>query len=423
MPEVIPWPGLRYRPEVVGNLVDVLAPPYDIISPAEQDVYYRWHPYNIIRLELGRTDPTDTPDHNQYTRAAGYLQAWLQEKVLVPDDRPCFYSYELNFPFRGSLYRRHGFFARVALEEYSPAGILPHEDTLPGARADRLALLRACRANFSPIFGLYDDPDHQAESLFAGACSQISPAVDVTDTAGQRHRLWAISDSWVLEQVTALMRRQTILIADGHHRYETALQHYRDTGDPQAQYVMMVLTNLHDPGLLILPTHRLVHGILLPPASQLLQQLGHHLAIREYPLVAENLNFFLDHMAATGQDTHAFGLYLGGNRIYLLSRSRKQTDAAEVGMAEQLDVAVAHRLVIEGILHANPLEHLAFTHQAEEAIAAVQEGRSQLALLLNPPHLEQVVAIARAGQKMPQKSTYFWPKLVTGLVINLFDIV
>ncbi|TDA70027.1 MAG: DUF1015 domain-containing protein [Clostridia bacterium] len=447
MATVIPFQGLRYDLSRIEKLDDVIAPPYDVITAAAQEEYHRRHPYNVIRLELGRIGDDDTPQNNRYTRASSYLQQWLEEGVLLPEESPALYSYRQEFTWQGRDFCRSSFLARVRLADYGEGEVLPHEDTLPQARADRLALLRTCRANFSPIFGLYLDPGHRVDEMFRQVVSGSLPQAEAVDEGGIRHRLWVIKEEQVIREVRAFMAPQTIYIADGHHRYETALQYHREAGDPGSAHVMMALTNMFDPGLLILPTHRLVCRIPPPRPAEVLRRVEESFSVTAYDL-ARGIAEFLGLLKEAGEKGHAFGMYLGGERVYLLWRAwENQDETGEGGAAEPgvpgslqgkaaggrpagdppgqtgtpprpLDVPVLHKLVLEGILGVDPQKNLEFTHQAEEAIAAVRSGRTEMAFLLNPPTLDQVVSLARAGQKMPQKSTYFWPKLVTGLVLN-----
>lgn len=447
MATVIPFQGLRYNPRRIARLDDVITPPYDVITPAAQEEYYRRHPYNVIRLELGKVEDGDTSKNNRYFRASNYLQQWLEEGILVGEDSPALYFYQQEFTWQGHDYRRFSFLARVRLADYGEGEVLPHEDTLLQAKADRLALLRACRANFSPVFGLYLDPEYRVDEMFRQAVSGHPPAAEVTGEDGTRHCLWVVKEEQVAQQVQAFMAPQTIYIADGHHRYETALQYHREAGDPASGWVMMALTNIFDPGLVILPTHRMVCHI--PPCQPevLLRRVENFFFVAAYSL-ARGIAEFSGLLREAGEKSHAFGMYLGGEQVYLLQRDWEnreeagkehalapggpgalQEENAGVSQAKgsadatrvqlrPLDVPVLHQLVLEDILGVEPQANLEFTHEAEEAMAAVRSGRAEMAFLLNPPTLDQVVSLAKAGLKMPQKSTYFWPKLVTGLVIN-----
>ncbi len=445
MAEIVPLAGLRYNTEAVKNLADVVTPPYDIIDNAAQERYYERHPYNIIRLEYGKTKPDDTPQDNRYTRAASIFRAWREKRVLVQDTPPVFYLYEQEFELKGTKMVRTGFICGVKLEPYARGVILPHEETIPKHKADRLELLRACRANFSPIFGLYTDEGALAENVLRKSAAGRSPDVHFTDDQGETHRLWVIGDRQTIKSVQGILAGKRIYIADGHHRYETALAYMEereasgqkahvlaDSGEPAYRYVMMTLVNLYDPGLVILPTHRLIVDSPLT-AGELLARLAEDFTVEEITgggeeRGAEKLLSAMKERQRTGAGAHAFGMYAGGGKFYLLTVKdngviKKFMPAEKSPAWQSLDVSILHKLVMErhlGIgeeLRAEG-EHLAYTRCPHEAVAAVDAGECQLAFFLNPTPVEDVIAVASAGEKMPQKSTYFYPKLVTGLVIN-----
>jgi len=477
MAEIKPFRGWRYSPGV-GPLDRLVTPPYDVIDAAAQEEYYRRHPYNIIRLEYGKVYPEDTEENNRYTRAAAYFKAWREDKVLVPEDQPALYLYEQEFTIKGSRLTRTGLICRVKLEPYKKGIILPHEETLPRHKADRLALLRACEANFSPIFGLYMDPERQVEEVLRRALTydgQASlgvavdqacfkgirrPDVEFTDEDGQVHRLWVIMDPWVLNQVEELLAPKRIFIADGHHRYETALAYQRErreqegfsTGERPYDYVLMTLVNLYDPGLVILPTHRLVRNLENLDEDSLLEGIKEHFTIEPFPLAPDYSNFseFLKKMEEKGgllpegvaeeklfksprfiPHGHAFGLYCGKGRLYLLTLREEHTLSSLMPTGPSpawkgLDVSVLHYLILEKLLGIGGAErakerYLTYTREEEGALRAVDAGEYQLAFFLNPTRVEEVIAVAEAGEKMPQKSTYFYPKLITGLVINSLE--
>ncbi|BAF60736.1 hypothetical protein PTH_2555 [Pelotomaculum thermopropionicum SI] len=292
MATVIPFRGLRYNPAKVENLAHVVTPPYDVIDAAAQDYYYKRHPYNIIRLEYGKAYPWDSETSNRYTRAACNFAAWLKESVLVPEALPALYLYEQEFTAGGERKIRSGLICGVRLEPYEKGIVLPHEETIPKHKADRLELMRSCRANFSPIFGLYTDRENEVGSALREKVKETPPDVNFTDDNGEVHRMWVITCPVTIGKVQQLMAGKRIFIADGHHRYETALNYKKERealeggrGDgavaaasscsvtpggniacsteyePAYNYVMMNLVNLYDPGLVVLPTHRLVRNV------------------------------------------------------------------------------------------------------------------------------------------------------------------
>jgi uncharacterized protein (DUF1015 family) len=467
MATIIPIQGLRYNPAKAACLEEVVTPPYDVIDAVAQEEFYQRHPYNIIRLEYGRILPGDDETNNRYTRAAADLSAWLKEEVLVPETAPALYYYEQEFCLAGQRVVRSCCICGVKLEPYENGIVLPHEETITKHKADRLELMRACRANFSPVFSLYADEEKMVDGILKESITGRKPEVDFTTPNGETHRMWVIQDSCAISKVQEAMDGKRIFIADGHHRYETALNYKRereasgsraadrlvsaasscfttpegDTGcstsiDPAYNYVMMTLVNLYDPGLVILPTHRLIKNVTGFDRNRLIEQLKENFSVEEYPLAADRSNFqdflrVMDERGKPGQGItkqNVFGLYTGDNKLYLLSLI-DGIDLAELMPQDKppawqrLDVAVLHTLAIEkylgicGKLRARN-EHITYTQEEEGALAAVDRGEYQLAFFLNPTLVEEVTEVATQGEKMPQKSTYFYPKFITGLVIN-----
>lgn len=471
MAVVIPFKGLRYNPGTVKDLAEVVTPPYDVIDEAAQALYYQKYPYNIIRLEYGKTFKSDGGSNNRYTRAAADYSAWLKEKVLVPEENHAFYLYEHEFTVNSLRKVRTGFTCAVKLEPYEKGIVLPHEETMPKHKADRLALMHACRANFSPIFSLYADPEMSVAETLRDAAVGRQPDISFTDDQGDDHRLWAVSDAAAVGRVQELMLDKRIFLADGHHRYETALNYKKEreseadctpqgavmaasscslapdgsiscshTAEPAYNYVMMTLVNLYDPGLVILPAHRLVKNVKEADLAALPGRLSENFTLEEFPLapVKENFKIFLDELAKRGaplpgQRTHphTFGFYPGGGRLYFVTL-KKDVDVAghmppgKSAEWQSLDVSVLHSLIIEkhlgicGELRARG-EHIIYSREEEGALAAVDRGEYQLAFFLNPTLVEEVTSVAANGEVMPQKSTYFFPKLVSGLLIYSLD--
>jgi len=458
MAMIIPIQGLRYNPAKAAKLDEVVTPPYDVIDAAAQEGFYQRHPYNIIRLEYGRTLPGDNETNSRYTRASVDLGAWLQEEVLVSETVPALYYYEQEFRLAGEKVVRSCCICGVRLEPYENGIILPHEETIPKHKADRLELMRACKANFSPIFSLYADQEKMVDHILRQAAGGREPDVAFTSSNGESHRMWVIQDTYAISKVQEAMAGRRIFIADGHHRYETALNYKRErelsggsttdrvvsaatsccssSADPAYNYVMMNLVNLYDPGLVILPTHRLVKNVSGFDKSRLIEQLKDNFTVEEYPLAADrsNLQEFLQFMGERGKPhsgnikKNVFGLYTGDNKLYLLSllNERDLTGIMPQDKPpgwQRLDVAVLHTLVIEkylgicGQLRARA-EHITYTQEEAGALAAVDRGEYQLAFFLNPTLVEEVTEVATQGEKMPQKSTFFYPKFITGMVIN-----
>lgn len=433
MADLRPFRALRYRlnPGVAAGAV--LAPPYDVISPEQQAALYALSPYNVIRLEY----PRETGEA-RYRAAAETLARWRREGVLVPEERPALYLYEQTFAYGGTSYRRRAVLGRVRLEPFEAGVIRPHEYTLAKPKEDRLALLRATRANISPIFGLVDD----RTGAFGRALDEAEarPVLDAQDFAEQRHRLSVIDTPAAIARISGAVADAVVYIADGHHRYETALAYREEqrqaagtawSADDPANFVLMALTATGDPGLLILPIHRLVRPRTQP--ADLVAALADAFTVEEVgavdsPAAVEALTRAMaERRAATAFG--AAGLLPG--RLHLLTlRERAAVEARmPAGHApawRALDVNVLQYGVLEPLLGIDAAvltagEHVQFTEDAAEALAAVRAGHVPLAFLLNATRVEQIIAVADAGDRMPQKSTYFYPKLGTGLVINSLE--
>lgn len=438
MAEIIPFRGLRFNAALVGNLSTVTTPPYDVIDQAAQETFYRKNPYNIIRLELGKTFPSDTPADNRYTRAAAEFNRWLKDGVLCQDPLPAFYLYQQEFPYEDSTLVRSGFICGVKLVDYTEGMVLPHEETLPKHKADRLELMRACHANFSSIFGLYNDPAGTVSTILNKTITEKIPDTVLVDESGTTHRLWVIDDQKVISDLREEIAPLPIYIADGHHRYETALLFRREMetkGVSGYEHVMMTLVSLHDPGLVVFPTHRLVKDLPGFHLNTFLQKIKEWFTVEVFRLTptvgafsTSGTQEFLNTLKQRGFSAHTFGFYPGGNEVFLLSLKEgvNPNDFAPPGKSAawaNLDVSVLHTLILEPLLGIGSQEraserNLAYTRDAHGALEQVATGKQQMAFLLNPTRVEQVTAVASAGDKMPQKSTYFFPKLLTGLVIN-----
>ncbi|MDN5294038.1 MAG: hypothetical protein PWQ91_1139 [Eubacteriales bacterium] len=431
MATVVPFRGVRYNLEKAGNLADLVTPPYDVIDAEGQKMYHEKSPYNVIRLELGYKYPDDSEENNRYTRARDTFRRWLAEGILRHDPRPAIYLYQQEFDARGERKVRTGFIAGVKVEDYSKGVVLPHEETLPKHKADRLELMRHCLANFSPIFGLYSDPDHAVDSLLEQAKGGRAPDMEVTDENGIVNRLWVIDDPEVVARVVAMMADKKIYIADGHHRYETALAFSKEMeakGQPGYDYIMMTLVNLYDRGLVVFPTHRLVYNLTNFNLDALVANLQENFMVEELPAGTE-LPEVLRRLEEAGRQTAAFAMYAGGGRYFLLTLKDRAVmkdlvpDRSEAW--RNLDVTILHTLILEKYLGIGSQQraeesNLVYTRDEEFAVREVDKGNFQLAFLMNPTRVEEVTAVAEGGEKMPQKSTFFYPKVITGLVINDF---
>ncbi|HVU70797.1 MAG TPA: DUF1015 domain-containing protein [Ktedonobacteraceae bacterium] len=430
MADVRPLRGLRYAPEVVADLAEVVTPPFDVISPEAQERYYARNPYNIVRAELGKITPEDSTLNNRYTRAARTLAEWRQEGVLRQDAEPAYYAYQQIFQHGGRSYTRTSLFARVHLEPWEKHVVLRHEFTRKKDKDDRLQLLRACSVNLSPIMSMYSDPQGRIRRLLGEYLEQ--PAVQLTDEAGEQHRLHPVTDPAVVARIQDFFAERQLYIADGHHRYETALNYRNEilaarqelADDDPVNFVMMSLIDLDDPGMLVLPTHRLLTDLSPERLANLTSEnLGRYLDVRELATVDASS---LSALAEAGESAPSF-LLATPERGWLLSvNERGLARMREAGHSEAwkaLDVSIAHTLVLEELLFLQPEDLTAgkfvyYTHEDQEAFEALAQGRAQAALFLNATRVRQICDIADADDQMPQKSTYFYPKLITGLVFN-----
>lgn len=440
MCDVRPFCGLRYNPQVVTNPSSIITPPYDVISSEERILYHRKSPYNIIRLEYGEEQPDDSAENNKYTRAAAALDAWLKEGALVREDCSAFYIVEHRFAYHDTIKNRLGLLARVRLEELDNQGkIRPHEKTTREPAADRLNLLRACRANISPIMGLLRTKKGEMCKLLRGLIKR-EPDMSATDSYGVSYKLWVITDETETGKISHFFTDKVIYIADGHHRYETALRYRNEQSaaaasfsvDAPFNFVMMSLTDSQDSGLVMLPTHRLVRELEPEAIAQLEAALSPYFSagslLPPLPTRSETMQNWLRTMETEGKHGTVLGLYgLHERKLCLLRLKRnaelqKLIPEEELPLWRKLDVVLLQRIVLQGALGLDSLEkevrHLEYTRDPLEAVAQVDSGACQLAFFLNPTHVSCILDTADSGKRLPQKSTYFYPKTPAGLVIN-----
>ncbi|MGH7164139.1 MAG: DUF1015 domain-containing protein [Nitrospiraceae bacterium] len=447
MAHVIPFIGVLYNPEVVKDMARAVAPPYDVIDAGAQQTLHDRHPNNVVRLELGMDRPGDGPERNRYTRAAGLLGEWLANGTLRRDREPAVYPYSIDYRVSGSETEGRsrvlkGFLATIELEEFESGGILPHEHTHPAAKTDRLRLLEACRAHFSPIFSLFSDPEGTLLQLVEKSVNADKPRTDFTDDSGFRHRLWSVTDQRILDQVVVAMMSRRLFIADGHHRYETALAYRRQrreqdglTGSGLLQAsgarrsydsVLMLCSSLEDPGLTVLPTHRVLNRPV-PAADRILDLLRGEFTIEKFGFDGQGepdtRRRFLRALRGHGQSGQAFGLALRDAEAYYILGVRSSPRSAPAGSPrDRLDVSVLHHQVLPKLCPSKTDEGgLLYTKDDHEALELVRRGSATAALLLNPTKVSEVRDVAAAGERMPHKSTYFFPKPLTGLVMNVME--
>jgi uncharacterized protein (DUF1015 family) len=434
--ELRPFRGILYHPDHCENLFALLAPPYDVISRQERDVYYQRHPHNVIRLTYGNDDPGDTPDDNRYTRAAQYLHAWLEQGVLRRDPRPAMYLCAEAYVLPdGTQRERQGLIALCRLESYERGIVLPHEETSPLPKRMLFELRSAVEANLDQIFALYADDTGKLQEIL-DAQRQRPARLSFRDQDQMLHRVWAIDEPSTLNEIRHVMADGWALIADGHHRYETGLDYQQMmrqsmpqvTGDEWFNFVMMYLTDIHDPGLTILPTHRVLRGLSPTFVLQIPGRLGEACAVEAFPYrgLSERevqRQRLVDEMRRHQRSAPVFGLYTGEETFWLLTY--RDSPATQVLPAQShangsvLDVSVLHDVLLGKVLGLEvPEDAIAFTQDAAAAVDLVARQEYQVAFLLNSTRVEQIVEPAMAGQRMPRKSTYFYPKLLTGIVMH-----
>jgi uncharacterized protein (DUF1015 family) len=432
MADVRPLRGIRYVREPVGDLAQVVTPPFDVISKEAQTRYYARNPYNIIRLELGQEAPSDNTLNTVYTRAAATLSEWRLHNILRQDPAPYFYLYQQRFTHSGQTYTRTSLIGRVRLEPWSAQVVLRHEHTLAKAKEDRLQLLRACATNFSPIMSMYDDPQGRIRRLLGSYAAH--PQTQIMDEAGEEHRFQPITDAQHIALIQDFFSQRQLYVADGHHRYETALAYREEIlaqrkelhPDDAVNFVMMALIDVDDPGMLVLPTHRLLFGLNAQALSKLSSEhFAQYFTVQ--PLeIEETAEVLLERLKQAGEMQPSFVLSTKDATWLLSLNERGRQRMEQTGRTaawNALDVAVAHTLVLEELLGLSAADMTAGTHVryvqgADEALQAVQRGVAQVALLLNGTRVRQICDVALADDRMPQKSTYFYPKLITGLVMN-----
>ena len=428
MADIIPFRGLRYNPEKISNLASVVTPPYDIIDESAQARYYAENPANVIRLELGLIFPQDSSSNNRYTRAAQYLEKWQEDQTLLAEEKAALYLYQQEFNFRGEKVVRTGFVCGLKLEPYEKSNILPHEETLSKPKADRLQLMRATNSNFSSIFGLYSDEQKEAEKLLLEEVKEQAPDINIIDEAGETHKIWMIKNEELIERIVALLADRPVYIADGHHRYETALEYYHEMKEQGLQgydYVMATLVNVFDEGLVVLPTHRLVGNIPGFKLDAFMNRLADLFEIELYK--DKNIGAFMQELESRGKKHRVFGMYSGKDIFFLELKNPEQASKLlpdnKSAAWEKLDVALLDNIILDQLLGINEQkrrsqENLAYTRSEEWLMEQIDNRNYQLGFLLNPTRVEEIIAVAQARDKMPQKSTYFYPKLITGLIIN-----
>jgi uncharacterized protein (DUF1015 family) len=441
MAEVAPFRGLRYNLDKIPNLAEVVIPPYDVISLQEQELFHRINPYNMIHLELGMVQPGDSDERNAHTRAADHFQRWRQERVLIRDEQPSIYYYELDYSVHGlPRQTRYGFICVLRLEDFGAGGVRPHEKTFQKVKDERLGLMRACHANLSPVFALYADPTREVDRSLR-AERETEPVAAFSDRQGMEHRLWKVSDLEVLQHVRSLLQDKEIFIADGHHRYETAIN-YRNierkrfpNAGPKAsfEYIMMYLSNLSQGGLTILPTHRLLRHMDRWDPKPFLDRAREFFDISSYGIGREGEAAWRGALEAGRERKEiVIGFYCRkADAYYLLKTEKEPVSSCLAGkdiprVLRDLDVVVLDQVILRHLMGLSESflgssDNIHFKHDLDETLSQVHGQNYQAAFCINPTRIDQVQEVASAGLIMPHKSTYFYPKVGSGMVVHSLE--
>jgi uncharacterized protein (DUF1015 family) len=439
MAEVIPFRGILYNTNKINDLADVVAPPFDVISEQEQIQFHERHPQNIIRLTLGKITENDTSTNNRYTRAAECLNKWFSDDIILLDQKPAFYLTSMEFSLEGNRVTRYGLIALIRLEPFEKGIVLPHERTFSKVKSERLELMKTCHANFSPIFSLFSDEENRIGNKLMHVVQNKSADIVFTDKNEQKHRLWRITDNSDHQYISDALQDKKIFIADGHHRYETALN-YRDwlsthasdfNGNHPANYVMMYLCSMEDPGLIVLPAHRMLNEVPVEKRESLIQKAKKYFDIITLPYNddqhKENLSQFIS-ILKSNDSKHCIGVCLKDCpelHLFILKPGVMENMFGDElpDVIRNIDVTVLTRLIFMELLGFDQArldneKLIAYSSIAEDAVNAVSAGRHDIAFILNPTKIQQVRDIANAGLIMPRKATYFFPKVITGQVMN-----
>ena len=436
MANVRPFRGIRYNTDKL-NIAKLVTPPYDVISDQEQDAYHACHPNNIIRLILGKQFDSDNLSSNRYTRAAECYESWQSQNFLKRDDAPSFYFTAMDFSVEDKRYTRYGLIALVKLERFDTGVVKPHEKTFTNVKSERLKLMSACHANFSPIFSLYPDSDHTILNSLLKAVKDIRPEIEFEDTQNQSHRLWRILDPSVQAFIENAMAKKSIFIADGHHRYETALEYLNLLEQQQghlepshpAQYIMMYLTSMEDPGLVILPAHRQLTSVPDAILKSFLDKVSQFFDVQILPFdqrTKDSVMAQFIQLLEAGKSCHTLGAYYKNQSAFVLLSLKPNILDSETKIEaalKDLDVTLLTQIIFERVLMFDQStldneKQITYTTHIDEAIGNVDQGKCDMVMLLNPTRIDQVQDVANSGLTMPRKSTYFYPKVITGLVVN-----
>jgi uncharacterized protein (DUF1015 family) len=440
MAEIRPFKGLRYNTKKI-KLEEVITEPYDRIPPAKQEEYYKKNPYNVVRIILGNEDDQEHPEKDKYKRAKIYLDEWKNEDILIQEDEDVLYLYEQEFEIQGTQKKRLGLITRVKLEEFSSRKVLPHEKTFPKYKVDRLNLLRATNTNTGQIFLLYRDDEKNVQLAIEKAREKAELEADVKDEDNFRHLMWIVRDKDDIQSIQEAMADKVLIIADGHHRYETSLNYQKEIleeiketeGDESFNYIMMTLFRLDDPGLVILPTYRLIKDLDKLSEEGLKSLLDPTFEISEIDWAdTSDKSALVEAQKRVSTNSFTFAAYVAQLKKFLIFQLRSEnileSEISEKKSKEwkSLDVAILHSLIIDKLdaLSSGPFSQensVSYIRKLDEGVEKVRQGHYQIIFLLKPVSLDQVRDVVENGELMPQKSTDFFPKLKSGLVMNPLD--
>jgi uncharacterized protein (DUF1015 family) len=431
MVEVIPFKGITYNPKIISKLDDVMSPPYDIISEKMQSQLYEKNPKNFVRIILGKIKEDDSETENRYTRAKKLFDTWLKDSTLMISDKPAIFPYKIQYQVKNKSLTMNGFFILLKIDpEYNL--VKAHERTLSKPKTDRLNLMQSCHVNFEPIQLLYIDENDEIRKNIESSIND--PIINVKGYDGFNHKLWRLEDENIISMIQNKLKNKILFIADGHHRYQTAINFASElkekTGDKDNNspynYRMVILANMFDEGLSIFPTHRLIKKADVD-VNNLLQKLKQYFVVEEKIIdsLKNNINSIITKIKENleTKDEHKFVMYMKGKYCLLTLKSNSFMDDFAKDRSKTwrtLDVSILHKIILEhlmGINQENLENHVKYTRVDEEAIEFVNEGKYDISFIMNPTKIEELKAIADAGEHMPQKSTYFLPKMLSGLVM------
>jgi uncharacterized protein (DUF1015 family) len=426
--QVKPFKAFRFDPAVVGDANNCIAPPYDVISDQQQEQLYEKSEFNIVRIIKGKTKASDNGQDNQYTRAANYLESWISKGALKKDSVDTIYAYIQDFELENAPVSRHSFIALAKLEDFGKI-VKPHEQIFNDPLIDRLNLKKVTSADFGLVFMLYEDQEKIADKIITKT-TEREPAIDFIDEQNVRHRLFTITNSQDIEQIAKMMNNKSCIIADGHHRYTTGLTYSKQSDNPVAKYQMLAFANTYQEGLVILATHRLVGNLENFDINKLIGSLKEKFQIITYEFSStqtktEARQKMLIHIKAEHDNNkNAFGIYGSNNAFYVaILKDKNSMDNMAPDMSpawKTLDPSILHKLILEELLgidqeklvKAENIQYVKGTATAiDDSIAQIDTGEKQVAFFMNPVKIQQLKTVTDAGERMPQKATYFFPKI------------